>query len=304
LFFALLLFAFFQKRADEGIISAEQKRIEELESELTVAEKSLQQILPLADMSPQERDQFFNELVPAIQLEVKNEKLEEEIKGLHSQLEELADVETRLEKLAQETRKPRAEIRRALKLWESIKESVDVEDIENSAEATKQAFRLAAAVNAFNGQSDTPITDEQDLLNHLQAASRASAFQRENDDLRGQVVNLRGRLGGRDLPPCWANKENGKIEYLFNIEILDDGLLISAAAPDHRLQEYRALPNTNHLTSGLIDLEMFKRLALPILQVTESRECRHYVSITDKSENAYKSTLTIEDYFYKYVNRI
>ena len=75
------------------------------------------------------------------------------------------------------------------------------------------------------------------------------------------------------------------------------------AAPAYRKPEFDGLVNAHRLTEERISLPTFEALAAPILAQTNSQNCRHYVRITDRSENAYKHTLTIEDYFYKFVNR-
>ena len=100
----------------------------------------------------------------------------------------------------------------------------------------------------------------------------------------------------------YFDTQAGEKEY--RIDIYEDGLLATKAAPEYREREFSDLVNTTELTNGVIDLDTFRQFATPILQFTNAKGCRHYVSITDKSENAYKAaTLTIEDYFYKYVNR-
>lgn len=317
LFFALLLFAFFQMDADKGIIEGEQQQNEELEKrlaskdkEITAKEKELESkarqleaTAKLSQLPPETLDKFFDELVPMVDLQVENEDLVKENEGLQTRLSELSVIEEQLTKLAADNSTSSESLSEALSIKKALEEIADSELETISPEQVVEAVEMATAINQFNQNAEMPITNKAQLTERLNATGTIESFRRENDDLKGRVANLRGRLGGRDLPPCWANKDSGKIEYIFSIVILEDGLLISKAAPEYRNSEYKNLANTAQLTSGLLNLDSFRSLAEPLLEHSDSLGCRHYVSITDKSENAYKSTLTIEDYFYKYVNR-
>lgn len=58
------------------------------------------------------------------------------------------------------------------------------------------------------------------------------ALKKANADLRGQIAFLKARLdarGGRDYPPCWAEEMTGKVQFLFTIEILPEGLRLQPA---------------------------------------------------------------------------
>lgn len=311
LFFALLLFAFFQMEADKRIIQKEQHQNEELEERLAFREEELaskvrqiEALHALSQLSPEVQDKFFDELVPMVELQIKNEGLVRENEGLQSRLMELSEVREQLKELAAENSTSEEELTEALRIKKVLEESIKKEFEAISPERVVEAIKLANVINKFNESAETPITNEKELSKRLKDASSVDNFERENNDLRGRVAHLRGRLGGRDLPPCWANKESGKPEYLFSVVILDKGLVFSKAAPEYRAVEYENLVNTTQLTSSILTLEAFQSLAKPILEYSDSLGCRHYVSITDKSENAYKSTLTIEEYFYKFVNRI
>jgi len=288
LFFALLLFAFFQKMADNETIVEDERVIEELERQVGLKESQLQMVEQVAQMSPEEQDRFFSELIPIAALQAENEKLSNEKEQLTNQLEELSTVKEILKRAAEKQSRSEEEIKEALKTKDMLGEV--------SPEQLAEALKLQSVIEDFNANSEDKIDSNEKLAQRLVDSRRVS-------DLQGQVRNLQGRLGGRDLPPCWAHRETGRIEYLFNVVIRDDGLVFSSAAPDYRMREYVDLVNTAALTAKLTDLATFETLAKPILDLTNAKGCRHYVSITDRSKNEYKATLTIEDYFYKFVNR-
>ncbi len=293
LFFALLIFAFFKQQEDQNKIDDTVNRLEIVLKEIEVRSAALAELEKAVSFnSEEERDKYFSELIPRSELSVRNVELESQVVELRDRLEELHKIELAIDEMANSHDSTEEEIRSALELRDALSQLTGAKE-EISSEVLSAALDAQMAINEFNAGSSEPIRDAEDLANKL---SRIG-------DLEGQVKNLRGRLGGRDLPPCWADRDTGKIEYLFDVIISDDGLRFASAAPIYRLQEFQLLPNTKEMTAELISLGRFEVLADPILEISDQKQCRHYVSITDRSENAYKTTLTIEDYFYKFVNR-
>ena len=271
LFFALLIFAFFQHQADRLELEVVTAEKDEVEASLELQQDAFLRIDErLQFASDEERKAFFDELVPVLELQARFDALEKESTDRDTQLAELTEIQDLVSDTAGNS--------------------------DRAAEEIRDALRLKEGIDNFNEKTADQITDADSLAQKLDDSLRAR-------DLEGQVRNLTDRLGGRDLPPCWAHRETGNIEYLFDIVIMDTGLLLTSAAPDYRRQEFDALINTDRLIRGRISLRTFETLAAPILVVTNDQDCRHYVRITDRSESSYKLTLTIEDYFYKFVNR-
>lgn len=134
-----------------------------------------------------------------------------------------------------------------------------------------------------------------------------SVLAAENSDLRGQVAFLKGKLeahGGRDYPPCWADEATGRVEYLFAIEILPEGLKISRSWPAKRQANAEALPQIEKLTAARTHrLAEFNTLMQGIDRVSKEKNCRHYVTIKNRVNdlelfNRYR--YGIENYFYKF----
>lgn len=296
LFFALLLFAFFQRSIDLKSIQEAKERAQVLAVQIAARESALAELEKvMAFKSDAERERFFNELVPRKELATENEELARENEELQSKLEMFDALQQQIDSAANSNESMKDQIEDALALKQALEESLVGQD-DMSPEMLADALETQKVLEEFNESAPVPIDDPEALAEALEQAQRVG-------DLEGQVLNLRGRLGGRDLPPCWADRKTGKIEYLFDVIITDSGLQFSSAAPNYRSQEYADLPNTGRLTDGQISLGQFESLAKPILDISNSKQCRHYVAITDRSENAYKDTLTIEDYFYKFVNR-
>lgn len=108
---------------------------------------------------------------------------------------------------------------------------------------------------------------------------------KENSDLRGQVAYLQARLSsgqGRDHPPCWANEVTGRIEYLFDIVISQDGLAISSAWPGNRQSDADELPGVKQISGRTLSKAAFASATSAILNASKERNCRHFVILRSR----------------------
>lgn len=141
------------------------------------------------------------------------------------------------------------------------------------------------------------------------------AYEKEvakNKTLMGQYKNIERRLAGNGLdhPPCWANPDTGKPEYMFNVRIMPDRYELSAAWPLHRANEMQEIsPGVIDNLPNELQHDEFNQLALPILQHSKKQvpECRHFVMVQDStitSKEEYKEGLSrVENFFYKLILR-
>ena len=296
LFFALLIFAFYQHQKDLLDLEVLEAENEALGVSLESQQDAFSRINErLQFASDEERKTFFDELVPVLELQARFDALEKESTARDALLSELTEIQDLIADISENRDGAAEEMRDALRLKEGLEQAFGPANA-RSPELVSEAIKARDVIEKFNERTADRITDADSLAQRLDDSLLAR-------DLEGQVRNLAGRLGGRDLPPCWAHRETGNIEYLFDIVITDSELLLTSAAPDYRRQEFDALINTDRLTQERISLNTFETLAAPILALTNDQDCRHYVRITDRSESSYKFTLTIEDYFYKFVNR-
>lgn len=134
----------------------------------------------------------------------------------------------------------------------------------------------------------------------------AAAGERDRDDLRGQVAFLKNRLaarGGRDYPPCWADAD-GKVQFLFAVEMRPDGLGLAPAWPASREAEARAIPGVADLLAHPVGYADFAARTHPVLDWSKRRdpECRHYVQLRSTLTDAVREDRArwlVEDVFYK-----
>jgi len=308
LFFALLLFSFYRFQADAEDIGNLGISIEECREQLRVInelQEQIRQALDDPEITPEEVIRRMTEVdrltAEVIELDALAEKLQKELAGY-------SDIKAAIESASYDvassepSESPTERMKRALKLLEKLElwiRLVAPPGTFNSAAAAQQ-FALDTAEEKLrkfelpDGEFDPEETID-DVRQHLR-------------DTQGQLQYCMNQLntckGGRDLPPCWVNEINPrKVDYLLEIDLHDDGLEIRPAPLMTRYDDFLRVPGASNLIGDRIVLEDFTTLAQPVLDHSNNLECRHYVIITDLSEISYKATLTIEDYFYKYVNK-
>jgi hypothetical protein len=150
------------------------------------------------------------------------------------------------------------------------------------------------------------VTAAKSFIELSKTGSSPEIIKKENSDLRGQVAFLKNRLdarGGRDFPPCWAD-ENGKLEYLFSIEVKPDSVSVSPAWPQRREAAALALPEIAKLLEGPHSNKAFGNNIQGIFNWSKKQdpECRHYVYLKSSIPDAVQSDrarLMVEGYFYK-----
>lgn len=150
-------------------------------------------------------------------------------------------------------------------------------------------------------------------------AERTAGIERDLGVLRAENEELRQRLASADAPgagaaaaaaprgkeappPCWTNA-HGEAQYLLDVTIKDEGLLVRDLAPaarasDPRLRLLRALPR-----DADIPPELFRRVVDPLFRASVHDRCRFVVTMRDATGPASKQTYKslrrlVESYFY------
>ena len=199
------------------------------------------------------------------------------------------------------------------------KEAGDARTSIHKADIAKEAAAGLALKAALDKELNRPFKKgmEVELAKELVEAAKQLRIaqetldspiiiRKENADLRGQVAFLKGKLearGGRDYPPCWAEEKTGRIEFLFEIEIHPDGLLITPAWPSNRESDARALPGIDQLlTTDLQSLKELNQRMQGIHRQSKEKSCRHYIQMRNHVNeldvfNQYR--FGIENFFYK-----
>ncbi len=128
------------------------------------------------------------------------------------------------------------------------------------------------------------------------------------DNAKGQNQNMRERLkklgNGLVYPPCWADVNTGAIEYIYNVIINENSIIVTRAWPDSREE---LVLRTPHIMNALGEYNInseFLEMTRALFVDSKENKCRHFVRIIDEaiSKDAFKKQLlTIEHHFYKYL---
>jgi regulator of replication initiation timing len=141
--------------------------------------------------------------------------------------------------------------------------------------------------------------------------SDIGALRIENDELRQKLAKAEAASSHTAAPahekeplppPCWTNAQ-GEAQYLLDVTIKDEGLLVrdlmpAARASDPRIKSLRSLPR------GVdINPELFRRVIDPVFRATVRDQCRFVVTMRDgtgpASKQIYKGLRRlVESYFY------
>ncbi len=130
-------------------------------------------------------------------------------------------------------------------------------------------------------------------------------YQENHQLLQGRFAYLKKQLknNGLDHPPCWANAKTGAIEYLYSIQLHQDGMRIKPAWPAYRKKDLQTIPGIHALIGNNISIEQLQKSALPVFEWSKQHDCRHFVRIKDDqstSKDVFKKQLfAVEKFFYK-----
>jgi hypothetical protein len=304
LFFAMLLFAFFQFSRDADRIAEDERIIEECREQVTLIQQLRDEIAAAINDPDITEEEVIRRMVEVNRLTAEVVELESLVEKLQGELDALGSVKSAIEAVASSDSKtgedPSERMRRALQLLIELElwiRSVAPPGTFDSPEEA-QRFALEAAAEKLAPVTDIEIDPEEtkeDILRRLAEKDR---------QLNYCMSRLNECRGGRDLPPCWVNERNpSEIDFLLKIDLHDDGLEIRPGDEPSRQDDFLLVPGAKDLVGSRVSLDEFEKIAQVVFDHSDRRNCRHYVLITDRSERSYKSTLTIEEYFYKVVKQ-
>jgi hypothetical protein len=163
-------------------------------------------------------------------------------------------------------------------------------------EQAVQALLDAALIGqAFSKTTNTP----QQLL------ASAATCRSDLQSCKNQTTYLNSRLnaktGGYDLPPCWAD-QSGKIQYIFDASLTDDGIEVDDDSVGGREGDQGKLPLGHVRFRTPLSRSEFAAAFQPLLDWSNQHGCRFYVRLYDDMKTAdrgeYKDLRgTVEGYF-------
>lgn len=324
----------FKAETDKKVLEAQIATAAETKSALDALNEAKQSLLAtLSSTGAAKPDEIISELTSPKNWMQERDKLKARIVDLDKQISALTELKNAITN-ASEREKDRVikeQIESALSLQSALtkrleKPSKDQKAVPLQKHSTDIAKEALAAID-FKAEVQQQLKEQlgtavetgrepqiakelvgafRQVVEAKKTASSPEAIKKDNSDLRGQVAFLKGKLdarGGRDYPPCWAEENTGKIQFLFTIEIHSDGLLITPAWPSSREPEGRAFIGVDRLLiSKPHSLAEFNTEMQGIDAGSKVKNCRHYVYIKNRVNqldvfNRYR--YGIENFFYK-----
>lgn len=134
-------------------------------------------------------------------------------------------------------------------------------------------------------------------------------LNRELLNLQGQNKNLQKTLrdshngnGGWGTPPCWATPD-GKAEFIYNVYLEDNGLIIRDNYLVNRENEMKLLPVEDIPLDTILSAEEFLKATKPLYQWGQKHSCNFFVNMYDNMNTAPKEMYkalrkSVEGHFY------
>jgi hypothetical protein len=266
-----------------------------------------------------------NQLVQAVtaagEKAAENARLQQEVADLTKRLVALEGLRTRVESAGREADPllTREQVEQALVLQREVERlaSENAEPAGSPAsgaarggkDVTKVVSQALAATRELHKQSRARLQlailpgEEAHAITDIVTAAGESIRERANatssGTLRGENERLqtqlrfyekRDKLRGLDHPPCWMDAKSG-IEYIFNVQTVPEGYVVTRGWPEHREPDARASEGFNVLMGGPgtpMAAERFSAGAKPFLDYgkKQSPECRHFVYLSSTIPNA------------------
>jgi hypothetical protein len=164
---------------------------------------------------------------------------------------------------------------------------------------------LARAIEILRQLGPDITVEKVKLLSEMAAnvTGKIETLEGERDKYRRQVENLMRGGNGLTYPSCWTTPD-GQTEYMFDITITDQGLIVSDAtltrANDPQMKLLQPF-NRGVLVSG----GLFDRATSKIFEWSKSEGCRFYSIVRDgtgpTSKVQYKQLRAlVENHFYPF----
>jgi hypothetical protein len=130
---------------------------------------------------------------------------------------------------------------------------------------------------------------------------KQSVLEAEKDKYQRQVANMIRSGNGLTYPSCWINADN-RTEYMFDITIRDEGLLVRDATPS-RAEDAQMKMVQSFDRGATIDEQAFQKATTRIFNWSVEQRCRFYAIVRDDtgptSKQRYKKLRTlVEGHFY------
>ena len=260
----LILFAILMALA--ATIFSKEERIKALVQVSANAAESalLVQEIRKAFPNAQTIDEQFKEIRMAIQNSKELEVVKQELEKLHAEIESYKEVKELFEKSNDSSKASPQEIAQDANFGRDLKEFAEKQDPPIAPDDIKPALAI--------------LNKSTDLV------KQNINLEKEVETLKGQMINLTERLGGRgtEFPPCWVSP-NGKLEYIFDVALNSNGYIIRDRKLPHRQEDQALLPIQQITFDSLVSSSNFSRQTDALLNWSKAHNCRFFVRIFDQT---------------------
>lgn len=200
----------------------------------------------------------------AIQNSNELDVVKRELEKLRAELEIYKELKELLEKAKDSTKTPSEEIAKDAVLGKEIREFA------KNQNPPIEPNDVKSALAALNKSTDL-VTQKRNL-------------EKEAETLKGQIINLTERLGGRgtEFPPCWV-APNGKPEYIFDVALNSNGYIIRDRKLPNRQEEQALLPIEQITFDTEVSSSTFSKQTNALLNWSKAHNCRFFVHIFDQT---------------------
>ncbi len=113
-------------------------------------------------------------------------------------------------------------------------------------------------------------------------------------------IDIAGR--GTENPACWADN-SGRVEYIYQIALTKDGIVIHDSKLPHRETEQKELRVDDIIYDAPLTIRDFRVATKSLFEWSESNECRFFVKVFDMTgsneKSKYKTLLrVVGEHFY------
>jgi len=140
------------------------------------------------------------------------------------------------------------------------------------------------------------VLEKEITIKEERQRQETAALTAQNDFLREKARALGD-------PPCWLDAKN-QVDFLFDITVLDDGLLVVPAWPQNRKAAVDRIPVPEKSLNKIITIGEFQREFRRVYDRSKKDVCRYYVGLFNQAKSGDKSTANrsaVENYFYVYL---
>jgi hypothetical protein len=157
-------------------------------------------------------------------------------------------------------------------------------DRKKAADPSETARQLAACRS-----ENRETSRENNRLSELAARTEHERRLAEKTakDATGINRELAAKLSecssGEGYPPCWRG-DDGKIQYMFDVYLADNGITVKRAWPGERDGDMTRFPEAEKLAGRTVRLEEFLDATAAVFAWSDQHVCRHFIrTYGDKS---------------------